>query len=266
MAEPAVVVERRAGLVARRAAGCSPELVEAALREHERDWPPDSPAALKVVPGPTRVTMPVVDGRPVCVKEYRGEPLALRLKHLLPNLLLGRPARRSFDAAARLGAAAPAPLAAVTPAWPLSGRSSFFLSEGLAGSLGADRYALERLNPADRRAFARALGAFFRRLHARGVWHRDLKATNIRVTERGKQDWAFHVVDLDRVRFLRRLSPRRRARNLAQIHHSMPRALGAANRLRFFLAYLDADRLDADAKALARAALAEAGRRAKGGA
>ena len=276
--------ERGRGAVTYRRRDFPPAMIEAAIREHEQDYTSGDPHALKVVPGPTRVTLVQVDGhagpRPVCVKEYFGEPFAKRLEHLLPRLLRHWPARRSFAAAHGLlvrQVGAPAPLAARIPANPLRGMSSYFLSVGLEGSLGADVYAATRAaGPGQserRRAFAAALGRFFRHIHQMDVWHRDLKATNVRATETAPGQWAFHLVDLDRVCFcdrapvlgwlgLRRpLTRQLRVRNLAQIHAAMPDVLSRADRLRFLHAYTASPRLTDAHKALARDVLAAASRR-----
>ncbi len=216
------------GRLTHRRRDFTPDMIDAAIRKHDA-LPDDAPGALKVVPGPTRVTLVDVDGPSgplrVCVKEYFGEPLAGRLKHALLRALRRWPARQSFAAAHGLvtrGIGAPQPLAAVVPLNPLSARSSYFISAGLVGSLGADVYARDKLaTPEGRRAFAGALGEFFRQIHRANVWHRDLKATNVRVTEAGEREWQFHVVDLDRVKFVRRLSEERRLKNLGQIAAGM---------------------------------------------
>ena len=100
---------------------------------------------------------------------------------------IGRPspARRAFAAARRLAAlgfGVPVVVAAVEDRCAGVLRRSFFVSEEVAGAVTADRY-WERLagQPAQRRRFARALGDLFRRLHAAGVYHNDLKDVNVLV-------------------------------------------------------------------------------------
>ena len=84
------------------------------------------------------------------------------------------------------------------------------------------------------------LGRLLGRMHAWHVAHRDLKAANLMVVDRGEQIEAY-LIDLDGVRLLRRISPRRRARNLARLaasiaaHPWVTRTL----RLRFLHAYLE---------------------------
>jgi tRNA A-37 threonylcarbamoyl transferase component Bud32 len=99
-------------------------------------------------------------------------------------------------------------------------------------------------SPAARWAKARVaavtLGRLLGRMHAWHVAHRDLKAANLMVVDRREQIEAY-LIDLDGVRLLRRISPRRRARNLARLatsiaaHPWVTRTL----RLRFLRAYLE---------------------------
>lgn len=90
------------------------------------------------------------------------------------------------------------------------------------------------------RAAAVTLGQLLGRMHAWHVAHRDLKAANLMVVDQGERIEAY-LIDLDGVRLLRSISPRRRARNLARLatsiaaHPWVTRAL----RLRFLHAYLE---------------------------
>jgi tRNA A-37 threonylcarbamoyl transferase component Bud32 len=81
------------------------------------------------------------------------------------------------------------------------------------------------------------LARLVRRMHERGVWHRDLKANNVLV--RGDELW---VVDLDRVDFLREVPRAGRVENLAQLNAAVGAPATRADRLRFFLAYAGRDR------------------------
>ena len=221
----------------------SPEAVETAIREHEQSCAAGPGAALKI-DVKTRVSLvqaPSECGpRTVCVKEYRGQPLARNMR----NFFRPRPAMRSWCAAHALsvrGIDVAAPLAARVPCNPLSYRSCYVISAALEDAVGLDRYVSANLEGPQalcrRRAFAAAVGRHFRALHDKGVYHRDLKASNILVAERAPDDWAFYVVDLDRVRFMARVDRRRRVRNLSQINASTPLVLSRTDRLRFYAAY-----------------------------
>ena len=88
-----------------------------------------------------------------------------------------------------------------------------------------------------RRAFGRALGDLFRRLHAAGVYHNDLKDVNILVTGPAAEPRCV-ILDLERVRVPRRLGRGRRVKNLVQLARTLGRQASAADRLRFLTAYL----------------------------
>lgn len=80
------------------------------------------------------------------------------------------------------------------------------------------------------------LARLVRRLHDRGVWHRDLKANNILV--RGSEFW---LVDPDRVEFRREVPPTARVENLAQLSAAVGPPATRTDRLRFFFAYTARD-------------------------
>jgi hypothetical protein len=68
-----------------------------------------------------------------------------------------------------------------------------------------------------RRYLLAALAAFVRRVHDCGVYHRDMKGTNILVRHDEAGGIEFVLVDVDGVRRIRALSRRRREKNLIQI-------------------------------------------------
>jgi tRNA A-37 threonylcarbamoyl transferase component Bud32 len=82
------------------------------------------------------------------------------------------------------------------------------------------------------RELLRRLASLVRRMHTRGVYHRDLKANNILV--RGDDIW---VIDLDRVDFVREVPAEDRAWNLAQLNAAVAEPLTRTDRLRFFFSY-----------------------------
>src|SRR5207249_4682939 len=90
-------------------------------------------------------------------------------------------------------------------------RKSFFVTREVPGALTANRCWQAILGEPDagrrragRRALARALGDLFRRLHAAGVYHNDLKDVNVLVSG-PPGDPRCVLLDLERVRVLRRV-------------------------------------------------------------
>ena len=128
-------------------------------------------------------------------------------------------------------------------------RRSFFLTREVPDAKPADVRWQEILAEPDaerrrraRRVFSRALGDLFRRLHAAGVYHGDLKDVNILVTGSADEPRCV-LLDLERVRVPRRLRSGRRVKNLVQLARTLGRQASAADRVRFLKAYLgDADR------------------------
>lgn len=74
-------------------------------------------------------------------------------------------------------------------------------------------------------------------LHARGVYHGDLKGSNVLLRD-GEAGFSLPLIDTDRVRFFdRRVDDRRRVKNLAQLAASLPVSVTRAERLRFYRTY-----------------------------
>lgn len=76
------------------------------------------------------------------------------------------------------------------------------------------------------------LARVVRRMHVRGIYHRDLKANNVLV--RGEE---LFIIDLDRVDFVKNVLPEDRAWNLAQLNAAVGAPVTRTDRLRFFFAY-----------------------------
>jgi len=87
------------------------------------------------------------------------------------------------------------------------------------------------------RDFLARLARLVRRMHVRGVYHRDLKANNLLV-----RDDEISVVDLDRVDFCREVSRAGRVWNLAQLNAAVGAPVTRTDRLRFLFAYAGRDR------------------------
>ena len=141
------------------------------------------------------------------------------------NLLRRSRARRDWAAARRLvalGIPTARPVLVLEPRQFRLRRRSYLATEWIVSSENLHLYAWklaelplgERLGRAAR--CAESLGRLIGRLHARGIAHRDLKGANLLVTDQG-HGIETCLVDVAGVRFLRRLSRRRRAKNLARL-------------------------------------------------
>jgi tRNA A-37 threonylcarbamoyl transferase component Bud32 len=183
------------------------------------------------------------DGRS-CITTIQVGRHRMVVKEVLPrgpwrrivNLLRGSPARRAWSgghglAARFLGVAMP--LAYLERhAFGLPGASLVML-EDLRPSLPADRCEGD---PESRARAVAALGRVARDLHARGIDHGDLKASHIYLDPRAP-DLDPRLIDLEGVRFSRRVSDHRRLRALAQLNASLPDAFPDSARQRAFARY-----------------------------
>lgn len=98
-----------------------------------------------------------------------------------------------------------------------------------------------------KKLFIKEFALAIRRLHQKGVFHRDLKANNVLVksaslpvsqsASQPADRWTFYFIDLDRVKFRRVLPWRERIKNMAQLNAAMPAVMTRADRLRFFRYY-----------------------------
>ena len=80
-----------------------------------------------------------------------------------------------------------------------------------------------------------------REMHARGIWHRDLKASNILVQEKVPEGEKLYLTDLDSARIKKRLALREKIRDLARLNASLLSAttVSMTDRLRFLHCYLN---------------------------
>jgi len=124
----------------------------------------------------------------------------------------------------------------------LSKRSLLF-TRYVDGARELNEYVLSRyggaLSPATRqqkKRFIQALAELIRDMHAKGIYHADMKSNNILVREDGDA-WKLFIIDLDRVRIRKSLSFTQRANNLAQINASVAACITPADRILFFRHY-----------------------------
>jgi hypothetical protein len=109
------------------------------------------------------------------------------------------------------------------------------VTERVRGASALDRY-VEGATARERRQVLTAMARTLRRMHDKEIFHGDLKAGNVLVRG-GSGRPEVVLLDLDAVRFRRRLSWHQRALNLAQLDASLSPAVGPRDRLRFLATY-----------------------------
>jgi hypothetical protein len=177
----------------------------------------------------------------LCVKEF----VRAGIRRFLPNRIRHRPAYRSWHAArflAERGIGAPLTLAV------LIGRKerSYLIMREIVNAQHLRSYAKDAVRHsmplARRRNFLNAGAAFLARCYAGGVFHEDLKATNVFITEPDGASWRFALLDLAAVRVP--AHPRRddKLLNLAQLNASTPLEITRTDRLRFLKRVAELDR------------------------
>jgi tRNA A-37 threonylcarbamoyl transferase component Bud32 len=184
----------------------------------------------------TAVTRVSFDGEWLCVKEFRASRSSERLKDRLRTSR----AKRAWDGAARIeaaGVATPEPLALLE-----RGDTHFVVTRFEGRAVALDQLVTERFFPpleteqlAAKRTLIGQLGAWLRRVHDSNIYHDDWSPKNILVREMD-DGWRFFFVDLDSVDFRRRLSRRRRLKNLSQLN-DLPACVSGADRMRFLRVY-----------------------------
>ncbi|MBI3768034.1 MAG: hypothetical protein HY271_05990 [Deltaproteobacteria bacterium] len=172
-------------------------------------------------------------GAELVLKRFHERTLA----RVLETIALGSGAARVWRGAARLGAAgfeAPEILAVLEhrrlglPLW------SCAIARHVSGP------ALDTLwrtrSGAARRRLTLAFADYLRRMHAAGIYAQDLRGANVLVPSEDPP--RFVLVDLDRVRHYRRLSWRRRRKNLVQVKRSVGRGASLRDTIHFLRRYL----------------------------
>jgi hypothetical protein len=188
--------------------------------------------------GRSRITALRLDGRAVVVKEVVHGGFARRLA----DLFRGSPARRAWRGGHGLiarGVVAATPLAflerrrlgvpvaslvVIEDARTQGGSSCAVPLDQLAADAGIDASLVD------------AVVRLLVRLHGSNADHGDLKASHV-FAGREAGEWQVRLVDLEGVRFRRRLRDSRRILALAQLNASLPDALAAAERCRAFAGY-----------------------------
>jgi serine/threonine protein kinase len=88
-----------------------------------------------------------------------------------------------------------------------------------------------------RRELIQAFGQTVGQMHAKGIFHGDLRLGNI-LARHEKDRWRFFFLDNERTRKFYRLPGRLRLKNLVQVNMPPPASMSNTDRMRFFRGYL----------------------------
>ena len=94
---------------------------------------------------------------------------------------------------------------------------------------------MDRAEATAKRTMVKELGKWLRGIHDLGIYHDDWSSKNILATQHNDQ-WTFHMIDMESVSPKKRLTYRRRVKNLGQISDA-PFGITRTDRMRFLLAY-----------------------------
>jgi len=210
-----------------------------------------------------------VDGinREVYVKQYLFKSILHYLKCLF---FCGSPARQAFNAELML-AENGFDVAAMVAMGEC--RAGFMKTKNFLATLGIEnaktvrkhiletREILTHEQLINWRKFIHDFGQTIGRMHARGIFHGDLRLGNILVRHDDNL-WRFFFIDNERTKKLARLPFINRIKNLVQLNMGPYGIMSNTDRMRFFTAYLSENRMSKKtAKILMRATLRKTARR-----
>lgn len=191
----------------------------------------------------------IMAGEPasIFIKRYNYQNMPYALKYLFRRSR----GKRSWQTAHALLARdipTPLPVAYAEKRRARALRESFFISCNvgkavpLSRLLGEAATGMAAGHLADTKGLIRRAALLVRTMHARGIWHRDLKAANILVQRIADNDTKLFLTDLDSIRIKDTVRPEERIRDLARLNRSLIRSpdLSARDRLRFLQCYLGA--------------------------
>jgi len=98
---------------------------------------------------------------------------------------------------------------------------AWLISRCVEGALDLDRFLESHPNAPG--AFFDQLAALILSLFRSGIYHSDLSGKNILIREAGDRSWQFYFLDLESVVLWRRLTERRKAKNVRQLYRSLKR-------------------------------------------
>src|SRR3990170_735328 len=192
----------------------------------------------------------------VCIKEYRYPSF---LEKIIYSFFRSS-ARKAWFAAHGILARnflTPQPIALIEEKRFRMLKKSFFIMEDISDFLPCYKYVSEKFSCYDKvtvgkkQMFVSRLAASLRQFHDSGVYHSDLKGSNIMITEL-PDTWNIFYIDLDRVYFNKRITLKKKIKNLTQLNASMPNCITYTDRLRFYRTYTGIKKLSDKDKQIVR--------------
>jgi tRNA A-37 threonylcarbamoyl transferase component Bud32 len=209
--------------------------VEEALKRHRALMGRHPEYLLKQAPE-SRVSLVQAGDTRICVKEFRYPDWIDRIKENFRNPK-GRKAWIAGNGLKIRGVASPGVMAYAEKRNGFEIREGFLVMEAFENGEEMDRYLFrEGQNVQRKRVFVTALARWLSGLHAKEIFHRDMKACNIYVSEEG-EGWSFQLLDLEDIRLDRRVKGTDVFRTLLQLNTSIPKEITRADRMRFFREY-----------------------------
>ena len=184
------------------------------------------------------------------LKRYERPPIIIQLKNWLNHWKRKSLAASDFEPAellAKSGIGVPKTIAHGQRWGKIFEKRSFVITEEIADAQSLEKKLPDCFNgPATkenlnlRKIFVISLAKFIREFHETGFRHRDLYLCHIFYKNNGQ----FYLIDLARAFRPCLLSNRFRIKDIAQLYYSAPgEYFSKTDRLRFYLAYTDSDKL-----------------------
>ncbi|MBA7607181.1 hypothetical protein ES703_14339 [subsurface metagenome] len=181
-------------------------------------------------------------GRGVYIKQY----LCRSVWDFIKHLVRASRARRAFKATLMLeknGFEVPAVVAMGECKSSFFNRGNFLVTLEVENAKQIYQFIPDKLENftkkqlQDKRELIRAFGCTVGTMHARAIFHGDLKLVNV-LARQEKNGWRFFFIDNERTKKFYILPPWLRLKNLVQVNMHRTPCLTNSDRMRFFKAYL----------------------------
>jgi tRNA A-37 threonylcarbamoyl transferase component Bud32 len=186
----------------------------------------------------TTVGMITVAGKDVFLKRYNCQGLGYMIKNAFRSSRAKRVWKLSHNCRLR-GVPVALPLAYLERRQGRKLVDSYLMTAAVRGPNLKELLAATWSTPRTKREWMGALARQMRRMHDRGMSHRDLKAENLIAQRSDQGQWKFYIVDFDGLRS-RSVSWRRRLKNIARLARDCASnaEITAADQVRFLKCYL----------------------------